>query len=154
MIQIFGLLVVLQFVLICVHDLVDVPGWTHGKQVQEVIGRRKLWLVTAINAIFPGIAAAMAVAYWGQRAPRLVSGYWFLYFAITVGSAIAMWYIPYFFGASEQQQLEFERMYAGTRQVLPERGRNPRPNVLHLCFHVLFVVNLVLSALVWWRASE
>ena len=103
MIQIFGLLVVLQFVLICVHDLVDVPGWTHGKQVQEVIGRRKLWLVTAINAIFPGIAAAMAVAYWGQRAPRLVSGYWFLYFAITVGSAIAMWYIPYFFGASEQQ---------------------------------------------------
>jgi hypothetical protein len=29
--------------------------------------------------------------------------------------------------------------------VLPARGDNPRPNLLHLFFHVLFVVTLCLS---------
>jgi len=36
-------------------------------------------------------------------------------------------------------------MYAGTRNVLPARGDNPRPNVLHLYFHALFLINLALA---------
>ena len=147
----FGYLIVLQFVLICTHDLVDIPGWTHGKQVASAIGRRKLWLVTAVNAIFPGIAAGTAIAYWHRTAPALVGAYWVLYCLITVASAIAMWYVPYVFGTTRERELEYEQMYAGTKHVLPERGRNPRPNVLHLLFHVLFVVNLVLSAAIWAR---
>jgi hypothetical protein len=152
MTTLFACLVVLQFILICSHDLVDVPGWTHGRQVQQVIGRRKLWLVTVVNAVFPGLAAGTAVAYWGRVAPRLVSGYWVLYCAITVASAVAMWYIPYLFGTSEERKLEYARMYAGTRHILPERGDNPRPNRLHVYFHALFVTNLILSALVWRHA--
>jgi len=147
--EVFGCLLVLQFILICSHDLVDVPGWTNGTRVQQVIGRRKLWIVTGINAIFPGLAAGTAVAYWGRTAPRLVSGYWILYCAITVASAIAMWYVPYLFGTSDERKLEYARMYAGTLHVLPRRGDNPRPNRLHVYFHVLFVTNLVLSAIVW-----
>ena len=53
--------------------------------------------------------------------------------------------IPYFFGASQKLKRDYERMYAGTRHVLPERGDNPRPNLLHICFHVLFVVNFCLA---------
>jgi hypothetical protein len=40
----------------------------------------------------------------------------------------------------------YSNMYAGTIQVLPARGDNPRPNLLHLCFHALFLVTLALSA--------
>jgi hypothetical protein len=147
--EVFACLLVLQLILICSHDLVDVPGWTNGRQVQQVIGRRKLWLVTAINGVFPGLAAGTAVAYWGRVAPRVVSGYWVLYCAITVASAIAMWYIPYLFGTSEESKLEYARMYAGTRHILPEHGDNPRPNRLHVYFHAPFVLNLILSAVVW-----
>lgn len=53
-------------------------------------------------------------------------------------SAIAMWYIPYFFGAKQAQQEEYLAFYAGTHQLLPARGDNPRPNLLHLLFHVFF----------------
>jgi hypothetical protein len=148
----FGSLIVLQFLLIGAHDIVDVPGWTHGRQVQAVIGKRKVWLVTLINSIFPGLAAGTAIAYWTRTAPPFVSGYWVLYCAATVASAVTMWYIPYLAGASEKQRVEYERMYAGTHQVLPARGDNPRPNLLHVCFHVLFVVNLVLSAVLWVRS--
>ena len=63
-----------------------------------------------------------------------------------------MWYVPYFHGASEASKRDYARMYAGTRQVLPERGDNPRPNLLHVCFHVLFAINFLL--LLWLRQGD
>jgi hypothetical protein len=44
-------------------------------------------------------------------------------------------------------------MYAGTKQVLPPRGDHPRPNLLHICFHVLFVVNMCLSMALWMQRA-
>jgi hypothetical protein len=52
----FTCLITLQLVVVAGHDLVDVPGWTHGAQVRSMIGAGKVWLVTLINAIFPGLA--------------------------------------------------------------------------------------------------
>ena len=143
----FTVLITLQFLVVVSHDLVDIPGWTHGSQVKSVIGRRKVWLATMANAIFPGIAVGFAVYFWNRPKPEFVGNYWVIYCAVTLISAIAMWYVPYLFGASEEKKREYLTMYAGTRQVLPPRGDNPRPNLLHVCFHVLFVVNLVLVLL-------
>jgi hypothetical protein len=42
----------------------------------------------------------------------------------------------------------YQTMYAGTRQVLPERGDNPRPNLLHLCFHALFLLTFVFAIVI------
>jgi hypothetical protein len=142
---VFTCLIAVQFVVVAAHDLVDIPGWTHASQVQALIGRRKVWLVTLINGILPGAAAAFALYYWNRPKPAFVTDYWVLYCAVTVLSAIGMWYIPYLFGTSEKQEREYAAMYAGTRQVLPARGDNPRPNLLHLCFHVLFLITLVLA---------
>jgi hypothetical protein len=89
--------------------------------------------------------------FWNRPEPGFVTSYWVLYCAVTLLSAIFMWYIPYFLGANEKTRLDYLRMYAGTRQVLPPRGSNPRPNLLHLCFHVLFVVNFCLSLVVRWH---
>jgi hypothetical protein len=143
----FTCLITLQFVVVAAHDLVDIPGWTHGSQVRALVGQRKLWLATLINAIFPGVAAAFAFYFWNKPKPGFVTAYWVLYCAVTVASAIAMWYIPYFFGATDEQKRDYCRMYAGTRQVLPARGDNPRPNLLHLCFHALFMITLILALL-------
>jgi hypothetical protein len=141
----FTFLITLQFVMVVFHDLVDIPGWTLGSQVKAVVGRRKLLLATLINAVFPGLAVAFAIYFWQQPGRGIAVNCWLIYCAVTLVSAIAMWYVPYFLGASQKHKSEYSRMYAGTRQVLPPRGDNPRPNLLHLCFHVLFVVNFVLS---------
>ncbi len=141
----FTLLIVLQFLVVVSHDLIDVPGWTHGSQVQAAIGRRKLWIATIINSLFPGAAVAFGIYFWNRPAPHFAQNYWVLYTAITVISAIAMWYVPYVCGASEKTKRLYGEMYAGTRQVLPARGDNPRPNLLHMCFHGLFVVTLALA---------
>lgn len=141
----FSYLILLQFVVVVLHDWVDVPGWTHGAQVQATIGRRKLLLATLVNAIFPGLAAAFAIWFWNRPEPVYVADYWLLYCAVTLVSAITMWYLPYLFGTTAERRREYARMYAGTRHVLPARGDNPRPNLLHVCFHALFITTLCLA---------
>src|SRR5208282_2720121 len=144
----FACLITLRFAVVMAHDWIDVPGWTHGTQVQLVVGRRKLWIATLMNAIFPGIAVAFAFTFWNRPKPGFVTSYWVLYRGVTLASAIFMWYGPYFLGATEKTKRDYLRMYAGTRQVLPPRKDNPRPNLLHLCIHGLFIVNVCLALMV------
>ncbi len=150
---IFTALITLQFSVIALHDLVDIPGWTHASQVQSIVGRRKIWIATLVNSIFPGAAVAFAFGYWNKPKPRFVSDYWVIYCAVTLVFAIGMWYVPYLFGTIEERKRDFSRMYAGTRQILPLRGNNPRPNLLHVCFHILFVINFFLALAVRFADS-
>jgi len=145
LLSLFTWLITLQFVAVVFHDLVDIPGWTHGRQVRAIIGRRRLMIATMVNALFPGAAVALALGFWNKPKSGLVYDYWVIYCAVTLLSAIGMWYIPYFFGTTEKRKRELSQMYAGTLQVLPPRGDNPRPNLLHVCFHVLFVITFFLS---------
>ena len=152
MMTLFTYLIVLQFVVIVLHDWIEIPGLVHGSQVQAVIGRQKALLATAVNCIFPGIAVAFALYFWNKPKPPYALNYWVIYCAVAVGSAIAMWYLPYLRGTDEKTCREYLNMYAGTRQVLPARGDNPRPNLFHMGIHVLFVVNLFLAlALRFWK---
>ena len=146
-------LLTLQFVVVALHDLVDIPGWTHGAQVQSVVGRRKLWLATLVNAVFPGVAVAFAFYFWSRPKPGFVADYWVIYCAVTLASAIAMWYVPYLFGTTAEHKRQYSRMYAGTRHVLPPRGDNPRPNLLHVCFHALFVINFLLALVLRFQST-
>src|SRR5580704_8061280 len=97
-----SVLLIVQFVVVAAHDLIDIPGWVHGSQVRAMVGPRKLVLATLSTAIFPAVAAGFAVCFWSRPKPGYVYNYWMWYCAITVISAVAMWWIPYFFGASEE----------------------------------------------------
>jgi hypothetical protein len=145
MTALFTCLIVLQFLIIVSHDLIDVPGLVHGSQVQAEIGEGKVWLATLANAVFPGIAAGFALYYWSRPRPGYVSNYWIIYCSIALLSAVGMWYVPYLRGTSEKKKKEYLTMYAGTRHILPKRGDNPRPNLFHVGIHFLFLVNFCLA---------
>ena len=145
----FAILIMLQAALIVFHDLVDLPGWHYGRQVRAAVGRKKFWVGTLINAVFPGLAFFYALQFWHGPVPAYAANYWAGYCAVTVGFAITMWWLPYFFGAKAETKRLYAEMYAGTKQVLPPRGDNPRPNLLHLFFHALFLLNLGLA--LWLR---
>jgi hypothetical protein len=151
MMALFVSLILAQFLITVSHDLIDIPGWNHGSQVQALMGRKWVWIATMINSIFPGLAAGWAVYYWHRSTPRFVLGYWLIYCAIAVLSAVGMWYIPYWRGASEKQKKEYEAMYVGTKYILPQRGDNPRPNVFHMGLHVLFLLTFCLSIAIWFH---
>lgn len=141
----FTCLICVQFLVVVLHDLLDIPGWHHGSRVRTVVGPVKFWIGTVVNAIFPGIAVWYAIYWWGRTPSVKAANYWVIYCAITVASAAAMWWIPYFRGGSEKQNREYGALYAGTKHVLPARGDNPGPNLLHLYFHVLFGATLGLA---------
>jgi hypothetical protein len=145
MAALFTCLIVLQFLIIVSHDLIDVPGLIHGSQIQAQIGEGKVWLATLANAVFPGIAAGFALYFGSRPRPGYVSNYWIIYCSIALLSAVGMWYVPYLRGASEKQKREYLNMYAGTRHILPKRGDNPRPNLFHVGIHFLFLVNFCLA---------
>ena len=148
----FAWLIILQFIVVVSHDWLEIPGWTHGSQVQAAIGRTKLLWATAINAIFPGVAVGFALWFWGKTHPTYVGTYWLFYCGVALASAIGMWYVPYFRGTDEKTKLQYAAMYAGTRHIFPARGDNPRPNLLHVLFHILFVVNFGLALMIRFRA--
>jgi hypothetical protein len=148
-VAVFAPLLTLQALLVAGHDLVNVPGWAHGRQVRAVLGARKFWSATVVNAVFPAIALRYALRFWRIPPPPHVASYWAIYCAITVGFAVTMWWLPYFFGTDAKNRKLYLAMYAGTKHVLPARGDNPRPNLLHVCFHALFAINLGLA--LWLR---
>ncbi len=145
MVALFTCFIILQFAIIASHDLINIPGWVHGNQIQALMGRRKVWLATVVNSTFPGIAAGYAIYFWHRTKPGFVVNYWVIYSGIAVMSAVGMWYLPYLRGATEKQKAEYLKMYAGTRHILPLRGDNPRPNLFHLGLHAIFLATLCLA---------
>src|SRR5436309_15994676 len=132
---VLAILLTVQFLVIISHDWLDIPGLQYGSQVRRAVGGRKMLVATAINAIFPALAAAGAVysLLAARRQPAGVTDYQVIYCGITLASAIALWWVPYFRGADEKTRRLYAQMYAGTRHLLPSRGPdglNPRPNVL------------------------
>jgi hypothetical protein len=95
--------------------------------------------------IFPGLAAAYAVYYWHRPTPVFVLNYWLIYCVVGVMGAISSWWIPYFRGTDEKTKELYSKMYAGTRQVLPPHGDNPRPNLMHLYLHAMGLISLALA---------
>ncbi|WP_433967630.1 hypothetical protein [Tunturiibacter gelidiferens] len=149
----FTCLIVVQFAIIVSHDLVDIPGWVHGSQVQAVVGRRKVLLATLANSVFPGIAVGFALYFWNRPKPNFVPTYWVIYCAVALLSAVGMWYVPYWRGAPVKERSEYMKMYAGTRHILPARGDNPRPNVFHIGIHILFSVTFCLALILRFRQT-
>jgi hypothetical protein len=146
---IFTYLLIAQFLVNALHDWLDIPGWTHGRQVRTALGPTKMIIGTAINAILPGIAVVLALRYWNQPAPLSARTYWVVYCAITGMGALTSWWIPYFRGTDEKTRELYKKLYEGTIQVLPPRGDNPRPNLLHLCLHAIFAATLPLAVILW-----
>jgi hypothetical protein len=142
---VFAFLIVLGFLVNSFHDWIDIPGWTHGRQVRAAVGSKKMLIGTAINSVFPGLAAAFAIYYWHRPAPPGVLNYWLIYCAVMVFGAIMMWWVPYFRGTNQKTKDLYSKMYAGTLQVLPPHGDNPRPNVFHLFAHALGLSTLTLA---------
>src|SRR5471032_3406728 len=145
----FAILLLLGFLMNGFHDWIDIPGWTHGRQVRAAVGMKKMLIGTAVNGIFPGLAAALAIYYWHTPAPSGVRDYWLIYCAVGVIGAIAMWWIPYFRGTDQKTKDLYAKMCAGTIQVLPLRGDNPRPNLFHLVLHALGATSLILATAIW-----
>ena len=113
----FTYLLIVQFLIVALHDWLNIPGWTHGRQVQAAIGPTKMIVGTAINAILPGVAVFLALRYWHQPVPLGARIYWVAYCALTGLGALTSWWIPYFRGTDEKTTQLYKKMYEEKKEA-------------------------------------
>lgn len=96
----------------------------------------------AITAL-PLIALAAIFALGLQALGMLsVAGY-----AIYLALQLWMWWKPYIWGASTDQQAAYAASFAKTLKVLPAYGARLPPDAQHIVLHVLALVTLIVTAM-------
>lgn len=136
----------LQIILLCIitlHDWIHVPPFTNIRELEKHHSFWDRFITSAINGSLV-LIPLLLTWYYQTHYPR-----WVLivistmYALLTLGTILA-WWIPYFFGSSEQHKQGFIE-YQNTHHFLPKRGDNVVPNTFHVCMHVLIWTCLLLS---------
>lgn len=68
-------------------------------------------------------------------------------YTIWIYLQIQTWWIPYLFGASEQWQKIYHRVFAYSTKILPSIGNHLAPDAMHLTIQLLLIV-IVTSTIV------
>ena len=145
---IFADLLIVQLAYLLFHDLVDLFPYNDIERIKSFKPKGKLVISVIGNSMPAVVALFFVVRYIGEYKPWFVTAYLVFYFSTTLLLIFLNWYLPYFFGASEKETADYEFLYGRTRQILPPRNGNPRPNALHVILHSLFVINTILMIFV------
>ena len=94
--------------------------------------------------LIPFLGFAFAVA-WMQVAALVI------YPVLVVGEYLA-WWRPYFFGATEDWQATYDRLFKKTLIVLPAIKNNPVPNLEHTLLHGLTLLTTILTYIAYFTA--
>jgi hypothetical protein len=123
---------------LAVTDWVNLRPWND----REALPIRQKLLISAANytpLVFIGFAFTTDSLFLALVAT--------VFALIDFAMHIAYWWVPYFFGASEQQQAEYDQLFGHTLRVLPRIGNHPVPNAEHTVVGILMVIMSV-SAIV------
>lgn len=145
---IFLVLSLIQFLILLVQDTVNLFPLNDIKHLQESMSLRDRTLMFIGNTVFFLICLVLQIVYFGQPKPVWVGGYAVLLYGLNLYLMYQQWYKYYFFGAAAEVNAKYALEYGRTLHILPARGSNPRPNLLHLVLHVLFVCNTILAIIV------
>ena len=139
---------VVEVAFLALHDYVPMGRLTNLAAVQATDTPGKRLFDTAWSTL--PYAFGLAASCWFLRSgfwPGWLVTYLRVSYAVLLGGALLSWWVPYFFGATEEKKARFRERFEGTSAFLPERN-GIRPDTLHVVFHASVVVLLVLL----WRA--
>ncbi len=135
------LAVAVPFILLlylAVTDWIDLHPWND----RETLPVRQKLLISAANYT-PLVLIGFAFTTGSLFLALVATAFAIIDFAMH----IACWWVPYFFGASQQQQVEYDQLFSHTIRVLPRIGNHPVPNAEHTVVGLLMVM-MVISAIV------
>jgi hypothetical protein len=71
--------------------------------------------------------------------------YGVVYYFVLFAEELRVWWVPYFFGATQRWQEAYDRIHSRTIKVLPARGKKPVPNLEHTILHGLTLATAVVT---------
>jgi hypothetical protein len=147
----FLALLVYSFLFLGLHDWVPLGRWN---DLAALRSRRSLQTRLIASLVMAAMAGTALYFNWTQsphpsHATRLGT---LILFACYVPGMLRAWWVPYWFGVglSPQFLADYEVMFGNTVTFLPKR-HGITVNALHVQFHVLTLMTLVLAAVRYFR---
>lgn len=139
---IFGLGLLLIFMLI--HDWVPLGSLNNVQAIQLAHTKSELVQMTTIQTLSILIVIIIAVIYIGKRYPIWAKLWLIIHLGCIMVGAIFAWWIPYFFGSSEERVGRYNFMFGDTHSFLPAMN-GIVPNTIHVLFHLTLLLTWILS---------
>jgi hypothetical protein len=128
---------------IAIHDWIPLGKLNNLAGVRAADTTQRLLGVTALSVLPFAIGLAGSIYYAGSRFPDwLFYVLWISYVAGVYGMLRA-WWIPYLLVADPVRVARYQVRFAHTHAFLPVRN-GIRPDTLHVSFHVVVLITLVL----------
>lgn len=135
MISTLSFFIIIQSILLLfmtLHDWIHLPPLTDIRAMEKHSSKRSRLINSFIFFLIVFVPLALTVFLGPTFRVNIVLVA--LYGILTLGTLFS-WWIPYFFGSSDQHKLDFAE-YKNTHHFLPARGANVVPNTLHLLLHI------------------
>ena len=136
----------LQFfvvIFIALHDWIPLGKLNNLEGIRTVDTTGKLLVVTALSTLPFAIALAATIYYAASGFPMWLM--WLLWISYIMGlyGMLRAWWVPYLLGGDPVRAARYQARFAHTHAFLPTRN-GIRPDTLHVCFHAVFLLTLVL----------
>ncbi|SFA94787.1 hypothetical protein SAMN04488072_10485 [Lentibacillus halodurans] len=139
---VLGLALILLFMLM--HDWVSLGSLNDVDAISSEKTTGELIQSILINAGQFLILMTITLIYIGKRYPIWARLWLVIHLASILYGAIASWWLPYFFGASQEMAESYHIMFGNTHAFLPEMN-GITPNTIHVIFHFTLLLTLVLA---------
>lgn len=128
---------------IALHDWLPLGRLNNLAGIRSVDTAAKRLVVTVLSVLPYSIGLAASVYYAGSRFPMWLM--WLLWISYLGGlyGMLRAWWVPYLFVADPIRVARYQLRFAHTHAFLPTRN-GIRPDTLHVSFHAVFILGLIL----------
>src|SRR3990167_6599825 len=141
--------IILQIILLffmTFHDWIHLPPLTNIRELEKNSTKKGRLINSIIFFFLIFIPLLLTLIYKPNFTFWSLISIFNFYFWLTLGTILS-WWVPYFFGSSQQHKDNFAE-YKNTHHFLPAHGDNVIPNTFHVILHLqiwsCFIISLYL----------
>jgi hypothetical protein len=128
---------------IALHDWLPLGRLNNLAGIRAVDTTRHLVVVTVLSTLPFAIGLAASVYYARTGFPMWVMVWLWISYGTGAYGMLRAWWIPYLLIRDPVRAARYQQRFANTHAFLPARN-GIRPDTLHVCFHVVLVVLIIL----------
>lgn len=137
-----GLVLMLLFVL--THDWVPLGNLNDLDGIRSEKTWDGLLLATVLNGLSFLIVLIITLTFLGKTCPVWARLWLVIHLFCILYGALSAWWIPYFFGTTQELVQAYATMFGNTHAFLPVRN-GIVPNTIHTMFHLTLLLTWLLS---------
>jgi hypothetical protein len=128
---------------IALHDWIPLGKLSNREGIRAVDSLTKRVVATALSTLPFAIGLAASCYFATSGFPSWLMWFLWISYGSLVYGMLRAWWMPYLLFPDPVRAQRYQQRFAQTHAFLPERN-GIRPDTLHVCFHSVVVVLMVL----------